>query len=293
MQVSKKMDRVRYYIGINLSTDRREVFASVRRPTYRSHGARYMATIGPFRNVRAALWVRDHGAARPAYRCGAALGKACRGRPLPAAQQIRVALEKRKEPGAKTERGYDAIDTVLDQVGGVPRKPRDASGRRDTLGIWAGYAEAVNAGVLKLLPPSATRPDEIAQVLGVNTAEDAWLALADAARARRGDRGTQRRELQILDRDEASAADFGRSTYCHPGVRRPPVRADELNEGDSFTVQKERFTVEYIDPETDDVIVTGGVRFGKQTLNENAVLCPDKGSLVRAAALATAGVDPF
>ena len=289
------MNRVRYYIGINLSTDRREVFASVRRPTYRTHGARYMATIGPFRNVRAALWTRDHGAARPAYRCGPDLGKTCRGRALPASQRTRVDISPaRKLAGSfASDRGHDAIDTILEQVGGVPRKPRDAGGRRDTLGIWAGYAEAVNAGVLKLLPPSPTRPDEIAQVLGVNTAEDAWLALADAARARRGDRGTQRRELQILDRDAASAADFGRSTNCYPGIRRPPVRADELSVGESFTVQGERFTVESIDPDTGDVIVIGGVRFGNQVLNENAVLCPDKGSLVRAAALASAGVDPF
>jgi len=289
------MNRVRYYIGINLATDRREVFASVRRPTYRTHGKHYVATIGPFRNVRAALWVRDHGAARPAYRCGPELRKTCRGRPLPALQQTRVAISPaRKLAGSfASERGHDAIDTVLDQVGGVPRKPRDAGGRRDTLGIWAGYAEAVNAGVLKLLPPSATRPDEIAQVLGVNTAEDAWLALADAARARRGDRGTMRRELHILDRDAASAEDFGHATDCERGSRRAPVRADELSVGESFTVQKERFTVESIDPDTGDVIVVGGVRFGPQILNENAVLCPDPGSLKRAAALATAGVDPF
>jgi len=325
------MNRVRYYIGINLATDRREVFASDRRPTYRTHGKRYVATIGPFRNLRAALWTRDNPGKRPSYRCGLNLGKTCKSRPQPAAHTISVAFgrargvqrasgsvlpaSRRKDSGSAgkmpaarspKDRGYDAIDTVLDQVGGVPRKPRDATGRRDTLGIWAGYAEAVHAGVLKLLPPSATRPDEIAQVLGLNTAEDAWLALADAARARRGDRGTGRRELQILDRDAASAEDFGRSALCQPAsgvspegsagkmpAARSPVRADELSVGDTFTVQKEKFTVEFVDPDTDDVIVQDGVRFGKQTLLDNAVLCPDPGSLVRAAALATAGASPF
>ncbi len=291
------MNRVRYYIGINLASDRREVFASGRRPTYRTHGKRYAATIGPFRNVRAALWTRDNPGKRPAYRCGLNLADTCKSRPQPKAHTIAVDFTVKRGParaaGPPRQRGYDAIDTVLDQVGGVPRKPRDSTGKRDTLGIWAGYAEAAHAGVLKLLPPSATRPDEIAQVLGLNTAEDAWLALADAAKARRGDRSTQRRELQILDRDALSAEDFGRSAFCKVGqASRLAVRAEELSIGDTFTVDKEKFVVEDIDPDG-DVIVTDGVRFGRQTLFESAVLCPDPGSLKRAAAMADAGASPF
>ncbi len=300
------MNRVRYYIGINLATDRREVFAAGAKPTYRTHGKRYAATIGPFRNVRAALWTRDNPGKRPAYRCGPNLATTCKSRPQPKAHTIAVDFTaKRGTPrrSVRAEAGYDAIDTVLDQVGGVPRKPRDAGGRRDALGIWAGYAEAARAGVLKLLPPSATRPDEIAQVLGLDTAEDAWLALADAARARRGDRSTQRRELQILDRDALSAEDFGRTAMATPAspgdgrgakcqTGRAPVRANELSVGEAFTVDGEKFVVEDISPDG-DVIVTDGVRFGRQTLFESAVLCPDPGSLKRAAAMAAAGSSPF
>ncbi len=287
------MNRIRYYIGINLLNDAREVFAAIKPPTHRTHGKRYVAVIGPFRNVRAAIWTRDNPGKRPTYRCGRALEKTCRSRSQPEIQKTSRRIGETAKR-SKAIAGYDAIDTVLDQVGGVPRKPRDTGGKRDALGIWAGYAEAVNAGVLKLLPPSATRPDEIAQVLGLNTAEDAWLALADAARARRGDRGTTRREEDILDRDAASTEDFSRSALCQAGgARRAPVRASELSVGDTFTVQKEKFTVEYVDPETEDVIVQDGVRFGKQTLLENSVLCPDSGSLLRARTPATVETSPF
>lgn len=287
------MKRIRYYIGVNLVKDQREVFAALKRPSHRTHGQRYAAVIGPFRNVRAALWTRDHGAARPAYRCGPDLQKTCRGRVLPRSQQTHVRLEAARH-AVRAERSYDAIDTVLDQVGGVPRRPRHAAGKRDTLGIWAGYNEAARDGVLKLLPPSATRPDEIAQVLGLNTAEDMWLALADAARARRGDRSTTRREEELIDRDARSTEDFSRSALCHPGgARRAPLKASDLSVGDTFAVQKEKFVVEYVDPETEDVIVQDGVRFGKQTLLETAVLCPDPGSVTRAAAPVTVESSPF
>lgn len=288
---------IRYYIGINLATDRREVFATTRRPTHHTHGRRYAAVIGPFRNVRAALWTRDHGAARPPYRCGTDLTKTCRGRPLPSSQlaSSHLIAPKPRAKYARThfERPPDAIDTVLEQVGGVPRKPNDTAGKRDTLGIWAGYREAVEAGVLKLLPPSATRPDEIADVLGLNTAEDAWLALADAARARRGDRSSNRAEDDLLERDARSAEDFGRKAFCAPGKARHSVRAGELSVGDTFAVDREKFVVEHVDPDTEDVIVTDGVRFGKQTLMESAFLCPDAGSLVRAAAPEVIEASPF
>lgn len=285
--------RLRYYIGINLLNDAREVFATARRPTAHTHGKRYVAVIGPFRNVRAALWTRDNPGTRPVYRCGLDLEKTCKSRPQPAIHTAAVRLEG-KARSSRTDRPYDAIDTVLDQVGGVPRKPKTAAGRRDTLGIWAGYAEAVHAGVLKLLPPSATRPDEIAQVLGLNTAEDAWLALADAARARRGDRSTLRKEDQLLDRDAQSAEDFSRSALCHAGGKRAePVRADELSIGDTFAVDREKFTVAFVDPDTEDVIVEDGVRFGKQTLMESAVLCPDPGSWQRAASPEQIETSPF
>jgi len=290
--------KIKYYIGINLATDRREVFATLRRPTWRSHGKRYNAVIGPFRNVRAALWTRDNGATRPPYRCGPDLAKTCRGRPLPASQRDSVAIiqAKARPKYARTqfERPPDAIDTVLENVGGVPRRPIDYEGKRDTLGIWAGYSEAVAAGVLKLLPPSKTRPDEIADVLGLNSAEDAWLALADAARARRGDRSSNRLADDLLERDAASAEDFGKHAFCDvlPASRRKgsagkmpaarfPVRADELSIGDTFTIDREKFTVEHVDPDLGDVIVADGVRFGKQTLEETATLCPDAGSWKR------------
>jgi hypothetical protein len=294
---------VRYYIGINLMNDAREVFAAARRPTAHTHGKRYVAVIGPFRNVRAALWTRDNPNARPTYLCGADLGKVCKSRPQPAAHKTTTRLYSATTRGPKEERPHDVIDDVIEQVGGLPRKPRSGDARktakRDAAGIWAGYAEAVAAGVLALIPPGRTRPDEIADVLGLNTAEDMWLALADAARARRGDRASLTREEQLLERDAQSAEEFSRAALCQVGRASSrasqPVKAGELNVGETFTVDGEKFEVEYVDPETEDVIVRDGVRFGKQTLLENAVLCPDPGSLSRPSTpeMASLGQAPF
>ncbi len=280
---------VRYYIGINLENDAREVFAARRRPTAHTHGKRYVAIIGPFRNVRAALWTRDNPGARPSYRCGPQLEKTCRSRPQPAAHTVSARLASATTRGPKEERPHDVIDDVIEQVGGLPRKPQAGSARtvakRDAAGVWAGYAEAVAAGVLKLIPPGKTRPDEIADVLGLNTAEDMWLALADAARARRGDRASMTREEKLLERDAQSAEEFGRRALCKVGRRAGGARvlASQLSIGDTFTIDREKFTVEHVDPDTDDVIVQDGVRFGKQTLFEDAVLCPDADSYRRSA----------
>jgi len=45
----------RIYIGINRSD--REIFRSLLQPTEQSHGSQYHACIGPFRTLRAALFM--------------------------------------------------------------------------------------------------------------------------------------------------------------------------------------------------------------------------------------------
>ncbi len=66
--------RPRYFVG--LVTVRvpglggsRELFRSATVPTFDTHGARYGATIGPFRTKRGAIFMRDHGRANPHCQC--------------------------------------------------------------------------------------------------------------------------------------------------------------------------------------------------------------------------------
>ena len=53
----------RPYVG--LKDGRREVFRSITVPTEASHGHLYGAVIGPFRTVRAARFMAQHGANNP------------------------------------------------------------------------------------------------------------------------------------------------------------------------------------------------------------------------------------
>lgn len=46
-----------------------EVFKSESEPTFNTHGHKYLAAIGPFRTMRAARFMRDHGKFNPHCRC--------------------------------------------------------------------------------------------------------------------------------------------------------------------------------------------------------------------------------
>lgn len=50
----------RYYLGLRFNPDVRQVFKSATVPTDRSHGAEYVACIGPFRTKRGAEFMRDN-----------------------------------------------------------------------------------------------------------------------------------------------------------------------------------------------------------------------------------------
>jgi hypothetical protein len=46
-----------------------QVFRSATEPTRQSHGAVFDAVVGPFRTVRGAKYMRDHGCGNPHCRC--------------------------------------------------------------------------------------------------------------------------------------------------------------------------------------------------------------------------------
>ena len=111
----------------------------------------------------------------------------------------------------------------FDQAKQLMRKPRG----RDSAGVWAGYDKARHAGVLNILPASASRPDEVAQALNIETAEEMWEALADAAQARRGTRAGHATAKSLLDERADQAEDFAKRAVCSLqfGATARPVRA--------------------------------------------------------------------
>ena len=61
------MAKDRIYIGYVTGT-RLEVFRSDKEPTRQTHGDKYLASMGPFRTMRAARFMRDCGVGNP--HCG-------------------------------------------------------------------------------------------------------------------------------------------------------------------------------------------------------------------------------
>ncbi len=60
--------KIKYHVGLK-DAGVRELFKSAAEPTRESHGNIYLATIGPFRTKRGAVFMRDHGAGNPHCSC--------------------------------------------------------------------------------------------------------------------------------------------------------------------------------------------------------------------------------
>lgn len=57
------------YLGLNAETGARTVFSSTQKPNEATHAPRFVACIGPFRTLRGARFMRDHGDNNPHCRC--------------------------------------------------------------------------------------------------------------------------------------------------------------------------------------------------------------------------------
>jgi hypothetical protein len=60
------MDRI--YLGLKAGLVR-DIFKSPTAPTEQTHGDRFLAVIGPFRTMRGAIFMRDHGRSNPHCQC--------------------------------------------------------------------------------------------------------------------------------------------------------------------------------------------------------------------------------
>lgn len=53
------------FLGLDKKGGSGEIFHADAIPTFASHGGRYAAVIGPFRTLRGAAFMRDHGQGNP------------------------------------------------------------------------------------------------------------------------------------------------------------------------------------------------------------------------------------
>jgi hypothetical protein len=56
--------RTKFYVGLKQDATR-EVFRAASKPTHKTHGRKYAATIGPFRTKRAAEFMAKYGQGNP------------------------------------------------------------------------------------------------------------------------------------------------------------------------------------------------------------------------------------
>lgn len=60
--------RTRIYLGLRTDPYTREIFRAASTPTTATHGAKYVAVIGPFQTRRGAEYMRDYGRNNLHYR---------------------------------------------------------------------------------------------------------------------------------------------------------------------------------------------------------------------------------
>jgi hypothetical protein len=128
-------------------------------------------------------------------------------------------------------------------------------------------------------------PDKLVKTLAENnpkyaemTVWEMWERVRQASKGRVGDARTRKTERKLADqmaREEVQAQkDFNRATQKQPGDTA--VAVDELTTGHELVIAGEKFQVEDIDPDTGDVVLKDGPRFGRRVLEAGKVIYVEK-----------------
>lgn len=111
---------LKYYVGINVKSDRRVVFAAHSKPTTRSHGKHFRTVVGPFTSQRAALYYRDRGFNNSAIRCPGDAERLCKTRQAPVYQRTAVKLKRSK----KRRTGVTPVIRKARRIRRAPRRKK-------------------------------------------------------------------------------------------------------------------------------------------------------------------------
>lgn len=188
--------------------------------------------------------------------------------------------------GSRSDGVFDVLDALQD-LGGISR---------GTGGEGDGFAEAFRGKARLVVRKKAGAVDvklaELAELGFKFDTPDALYAAVEKA-------SQERSRLAESDRAAEDQAAFQAAALENKG-RRPagktptaPVDSDSLRVGDRFKIKGEPFEVVSIDPDTFDVVVRDGPRFGTQVLPASTPVFPDKKTLRRAKTPAVAADLPF
>jgi len=114
---------------------------------------------------------------------------------------------------------------------------------------------AARAGILRVDPNTATE-------------RDLWAAIDHASKTRRGATPEAEREARVQSEDERQFREWqDRTRQAEPG-KEVPVTAERLGVGDKLEVDGQQIEVTEVDPDTGDVTLDDGQKFGVQKVRE-------------------------
>lgn len=182
--------------------------------------------------------------------------------------------------GARPDGGTDLVDAIQD-VGGVPRKPADATG-----GEWDGHGETFKGGARLLLGKGSGNIDTWLHELTSAYPQFAHLRddpqkFYDEVTRTLDERSKLKRATAIEEQTGKfmDAALEGKGRGPADGPKAEPLPVDSLTVGTTFEVKREPFKVTDINPDTGAVTVKDGPRFGTQELPAGAMLHTDANTL--------------
>lgn len=194
--------------------------------------------------------------------------------------------------GSRPDGVTDLLDAI-EAIGGIAPPGPKAGGEYD------GFREVFGRGAPRLLVrKSGQRIDQAMQELAeMGFAFDSSDTFKDAV----GKAAESRRKAVEAMRSDVDQGKFAEAIFENKGKRANergkagPVDSDSFNVGDKFKVKGEPFVVVGIDPDTLDVIVRDGPRYGTQTLPAGTPVYPDAKSIkkTKAPARTVQGDEPF
>lgn len=177
----------------------------------------------------------------------------------------------------------DILNVIYDEYGGIAPKKKGAEGGEhdDVAANFTGAAKM-------LIRKGGASIDTVATGLGFSDVKDLNAAVSAAAEQRRiitaayekQNRDFKQQNKESLQRDRFIAAAVENKSRPKSQIGKP-IQAGELAVGDKAKFKREPVEVIDIDPDTEEVVIRDGDRFGTQKVSSDTVLYPDKRTLRR------------
>lgn len=207
--------------------------------------------------------------------------------------QPEAAVRKTTNPKSRgaVERPWDIIDQIESSVGTIRNKKNSQPGSEGYYGD--AYANVSKGPARHLFDKNGQSPDEVLDTLRRDgllaqdaTVYDLWDAIDKASGQRRAIFRGETPEIQA-DKFQSALEKQSQAKGSHF------VSVGDLSVGDTFRIGGEEIEVTGIDPDTGEVSVKDGRKFGRQTIPDGADIPVEKGSYAQKAKTSAFGEDDF